>query len=488
MPGVIVKTAVRSGPAGEAAPAEGRYFVAGFTERGAVDEPIRVRSIAELEAATGGRVTYGAVYDDLVTYFSEGGGEAYVARLVGAAATAGTLSLVNRATTPLPTMAIDAASPGAWSTRLAVEVLDGGDPDTFTIRIYLDDELAETFENLTTPAYAAEIINARSVFINARTLGAATTGPTNNPAVMATTALSAGNDDRGAVTISTIAAALDRFGADYGPGAVAVPGYDSTAVGVILRNHAKAARRVALTATMQGATPEEAIDDATSLATSDGGEHVGLFWPWVRVPTADGLSRLISPEGFVAACRARASRTDGPWRTPAGDIAIASYVLGVETEVPRSVAETLDDEKVSVIRAMAGTVRLYGWRSLSTDTGNFAMLTARDTLNLVAAEAEKRLEQFVFQTIDGRGYLFSQVESELVGLLDPLRVRGGLYERVDEAGEQIDPGYSVDVGPAVNTPVVLARNEVRANVGIRVSPVGQLIVVTVTKAALSAAV
>jgi hypothetical protein len=486
MPGVNVRTTARSGPATNAAPGEARYFVAGMTERGDTVVPIRVRSAAELDEAIGGSVPYGSVYDDVRTYLEEGGSEVYIARVVGPDAEAGTLTLNDRAGTPLATLTITASSPGAWSSRLKVAVEAGSNTGTFRLRVLLDDALVETFDNLDTPQAAVDTLAARSAYIRATNLGSVTAAPANLPAILAATALSAGDDDRGAVTATVVGNALDRFTPDLGAGAVACPGYTSAQTGVALREHAKDNRRLALTAVAQGSTVSEAQQAADALSSSDGGEFVGLFYPWIRIPTGGSTSKLISPEGYVAACRNRAHRVEGPWRAPAGEIAIASFVVGVEKELTKAEGDSLDEERVSAIRTIAGTTRLYGWRSLSTDEANYALLTGRDTLNLLAVECEARLEQYVFSTIDGKGHLFGDVEAELVGLLDPLRAVNGLYERVDEDGTEIDPGYSVDVGPAVNTAQVLARNEVRANVAARVSPVGQLITVTITKSALGA--
>ena len=87
MPGVSVRTATRSGPVNQAVPLTGRYFVVGQFDRGPVDRPLRIRSLAELEVNYGSRVAYGSAYDDLRTYFEEGGTEAYVVRVAGPAAT-----------------------------------------------------------------------------------------------------------------------------------------------------------------------------------------------------------------------------------------------------------------------------------------------------------------------------------------------------------------------------------------------------------------
>ncbi len=489
MPGVVVRTATRSGPATDAAPGEARYFVAGLTELGDTAAAIRIRSTIELEQLTGTRVTYGAIYDDLRTFFEEGGGsEAWVARVVGAAATVGTLSLVDRAVAPVATVRIDAANPGAWSTRLTVAVEAGSNASTYRLRVHLDGAQVESFDNLATPQDAADTLLSRSVYIRATNLGSASVAPLNLPAIAGPVALSAGTDDRAAVTATTVGNALGRFSADLGTGAVATPGYASSQTGAALRTHAIATRRIALCAPALGETIIGAIAAADSLATVDGGEHVGLFYPWIRIPTGGATSKLVSPEGYVAACRSRAQREAGPWRAPAGEIAISAFVLGVERELTRAEGDQLDEERVSAIRTINGTTRLYGWRSLSTDEANYALLTGRDTLNLLAVTAKARLEQYVFHTIDGRGHLLRDVEAELVGLLDPLRQLGGLFERISEDGTSLDPGYSVDVSPAVNTPSVLASNEIRAVVAVRVSPVGQLVSLTIVKAGLGATV
>ncbi|KWW97400.1 hypothetical protein LI90_4372 (plasmid) [Carbonactinospora thermoautotrophica] len=485
MPGVIVRTATRSGPSTGLAPESARYFVAGLTERGSTTEPVRVRSMAEYEQMLGARVPYGTLYDDLKTYFEEGGAEAYVARVVGPAATVGKLTLNDRAGTPAPTLDIEAASPGAWSADLSVEVANGTAAGTYKLLVYWRGERVETWDNLTTPADAVTAL-AGSAWVRAKDKGSPSSPPDNQPAILARTPLSAGDDDRAAVTATHVTDALARFGPELGSGAVACPGYTSAQVGEAVIAHCKANRRIGLLATAQSATVQDALNAAAEI-TADG-EHAGLFYPWITVPDGASGTRTISPEGYVAACRARAHTRVGPWRAPAGEIAQARYVLGPSVELTRAEGDQLDEGRVSAIRRIVGTTRLYGWRSLSADTANYGLLIGRDMLNYLAVEAERLLESFVFETIDGKGQMLGRVQSTLVGLLDPIRQAGGLYERIDDAGAVLDPGYSVDVGPAVNTVQSLAANEVRAVVAVRVSPVGTLIDLTITKAALTASV
>lgn len=483
MPGVSVRTATRSGPVNAAAPASGRYFVGGITERGRAGVAVRIRSLAEYLVEFGGRVPYGSVYDDLRVYFEEGGSEAYVSRVVGPAAAVGTLTLKDRAGTPANTLRIDAVAPGSWSSDVTVEVAAGTNAGTYAIRVRQAGQLVETFDNLTSPADAVGATRG-SRLIRATDLGSVTAAPGNFPAVLAATALSAGTDDRASITAAHVTAALNVFGLDLGAGAVALPGYAATLVGRALIDHAKATRRIALLATAQGATPDQAIAASTGLIGPDA-EYAGLFYPWLTVPVAGSSTKLLSPEGYVAAMRARAHRDVGPWRAPAGDIAVATFVTGVERELTRAEGDRLDEAHVSAIRTISGTTRLYGWRSLSSDVNNYALLIGRDVLNTVAYAAEEALEQYVFQTIDGQGRLIASVQAELIGLLDPIRDAGGLYERIVD-GERLDPGYSVDVGPTVNTLAVLNSNTIAAVVAMRVSPVGTLIDLTIVKAGLTA--
>ena len=480
MPGVIVRTATRSGPVNPTVPASGRYFVVGQFDRGRTDVAQQVRSLAELEVLYGGRVAYGSAYDDLRMFFEEGGTEAYVIRVVGPAATKGTLTINNGAGTPAPALRVDALSAGAWSSDVSVAVAAGTLPDTF--KVIVDGPLesdTETYDNLASTADAVAALT-RSKYVRGVDLGAGV------PAPAAAAPLSAGTDDRAAITASMMTAGLARFGKEYGAGAVAIPGYTSALVGADLMAHAKEFRRLALMAAAQGASDADYLNAADTLIGLDG-EYGGIFGPWVSVPMGGGRTKLVSPEGYVAAMRARAHLSEGPWRAPAGELAVARFVVGVERELTRAQGDTLDEGHVSAIRTIAGTTRLYGWRSLSSDEENYALLVGRDVLNTVAYEAEARLEPYVFRTIDGKGQLLASVASTLVGILDPMRAAGGLYERTVN-GEQVDPGYSVDVGPTVNTDAVLAANKVAAVVALRVSPVGTLIDLTIVKAGLTATV
>ena len=474
MPGVNVTTQTRTGPVAFNAAPSGQVFMAGQAERGSVTSAVAVRGLADFISKFGDRVAYSHLYDNIATFFEEGGSLAYVTRVVGPAATAGSITLNDRQTPSEPTLEIDAASPGAWSSNLDV-VVDDTTGSLTEIRIVLNDVTVETFSGATVEDLVSAM--ADSKYVVATNLGSDGVAPANKPAE-GTFTLSAGSDDRSNITSTHYANALARFDLSLGDGAVAIPGVGASVHSALI-THAAANRRIALLSEGENASV------ATLKTTADGlnSEYAGLFAPWVQISTPTG-SRYTSPEGYVAAVRNRAHSEAGPWRAPAGQIAVARSVIGLKADYNRATGDELDAAKVNAIRLINNTVRLYGWRSLSDDTANYALLIGRDVLNRIVVESERRLEQFVFQTIDGRGQLLSEIGGTITGILEPMRAAGGLFERTAEDGTPLDPGYLVETGSTVNTIENLANNVVNARVSVRVSPAAALISVTIVKVGL----
>jgi len=258
---------------------------------------------------------------------------------------------------------------------------------------------------------------------------------------------------------------------------VATPGVGST-VHASLVTHAEANRRIALLSSDETDSIANVISDAAAVDS----DFAGLFAPWVKINAATG-PRFTSPEGYVAAVRNRAHSSDGPWRSPAGQIAAAKFVTGLKYDYTRAEGDELDAGKVSAIRVIANLPRLYGWRSLSNDVDNFSLLSARDILNYVTTKCEAALEEYVFQTIDAKGHLLSAVHGALVGVMQPIANANGVFAKYDANKEEVDPGYLVDTD-SVNTIDNLALNEVRALVSLRPSPSAALISVTIVKVGL----
>ncbi len=454
------------------------YFTVGLAERGSATEVARVTSLAQFEAVFGVRPNYGNLYDDIAMFFSEGGGEAYVARVVGPAATQGSLAtpLVDRAGTPLSTLQVTAKGPGAWSSGVTVQIVNGTILNTFTLIVAHLGLEVERFANLVSPADALTR-TAGSTWITLTNLASATAAPNNNPAVSGPTALAAGTDDRASVVAATLVAALARFGPQFGDGAVAVPGGgDATHAGLIA--HAEGHNRMAILASARGTTASQ----LATLANGLDSEFAGFFGPWVLTRDAFGGLLAIPPDGYVAAVRARAHRDLGPWAAPAGERSRSGVVVAPDQIFDNATANSLEDSKVNPILPLTSGVRLYGWRSLSSDTPNWRLLTGIDVINRIVVAAQVDLERMLFETIDAKGHLLSRIEGALIAIVEPMAKAGGLYPWIElDAGGQpieLDPGYLVTTDP---TREVASANLVKATVAVRVSPTAVMVMLTVTK-------
>lgn len=491
MPGVVITTGAISGPTAPGRAPASTYFVVGQAERGPTDRAVLVTSFAEFVRVFGDATSFATLWHDVRVFFAEGGTRCYVVRVVGDAAAVGALStpLQDQATTPGSSLTVAAASAGAWSSTVSVLPLAGATPDTFRLQVLIGGKVVEDYGALRTPASAASRINDgpdASRYIRVTAAGSTAEAPLNNPKPLTTpVTLTAGADDRAAIVAADYIAALGLFDEGLGDGAVAIPGLGS-AVHDALIVHADAMNRIAILASELGNDRGTLLGQAADLDAA----RAGLFAPWVKVPDGFGGTRVISPEGYVAACRARAHEAAGPWRAGAGVLAQARYVVAPDQVFSPVDGDELDAGKVNVIRSIGATTRVYGWRSLSADQQNYKMLSAADVINRIVTECRRVLEPYVYAPIDAKGQLLSAMAGTLEGVVQPMAMAGGLFARTEEQNGQmveVDPGYRVVTGQELNSVASLANDEIRGAVAVRPAPTAALVMLTVNKASVTAA-
>lgn len=489
MPGVTITTAVRTGPTSTTVRASSQAFFVGLAERGPVDEAVLVTSLAEFEETFGGYVTYAYLHPTVQTFFEEGGTQCYIARVVGPGATSAQVLLNVGGVGGANCIRLTANGPGTWAHDMDIEVVASG--SSKNIKLYYNDVLVFATGLKSTTLQLVTAINSSAIASKYMTAVKLTDGM---PEVSAVTAFGAGtfvdgDDDRTENTVDTtftaFSTALSLFNDSFGPGAVSCP--ETNAINADLIAHANTYNRIAICHLAEAATGITAA--AASLAAETGSEHAALYYPWVYVPTdVAGVTRLIPPDGYAAGKRALAHNQTGPHQPYAGLISAARFVTGVEVDVNRTLGDSLDTDYVNAIRIIANTVRIYGARSLSLDTENFRFITTQDTVNSVVAEANASMEDLIFAVVDGRGGLFSSIEGRLTGICERMKAIGALYEALDVNGKLIDPGYSVKCDASINTTAQLAGGTVKAQLGVRVSPIGDKIEVTIVKSNLTATV
>lgn len=513
MPGISVTTGVRVGPTGvDTAPAS-TLFIAGTAERGPINEARLVLGMSQFESIYGEFTSGTTLWDNVKTFFEEGGTRCYVARTAGGSSPAlakADVDIVDASAGICVTLT--AKNEGVWANtgggKEGLKAIVTVASSAVTLSVYYKNVLVWTggpFVNETlidgSTKYAKQsIVEAVNSAPALSELLTAATGASNLVPAANTYSLTGGVDNTSTATAANYVSALALFDYDLGSGAVAIPGQASATIWAGLRDHAIANRRIALCASAQSADSTTALGDAdgywgTTAATRTEGSYMAWFWPWVEVPDGYGSVRAQSPEAYAAAARARAHSQTGAWRIGAGEISTAKYVTGLyavdssgnRVTVTKTLADTMDAGRVNSLRVINGAVRVYGARSVSADDTNWRFITYRDTLNYITMQAEKALEPLVFSPIDGRGNLFGRVEATLTGLMEPIRINGGVYEGVNQdTGQIVDRGYSVDVSSANNPVAQLAEGVVSAVIGVRVSPVADQYSITITKSTLTA--
>jgi phage tail sheath protein FI len=485
MPGVVISTAVRTGPSATTVRESSQLFVVGKAQRGPADEAVLIESIADFEAKFGGYLSSSYLHPTVETFFEEGGTQCYVARTVGASATSGELELDDSLAATVLT--ITANGPGTWSADVDIEVVEVVAGTSFKVNLYYQDALVYSTGTVTSAAQAAGRINLSAVaaqYVSA----AATDGATTLPVAIAATALSTGAAGS-TVVVGDYVDSLDLFNGALGSGAVTCPEISNSTMHDALIAHANTNSRIAILHDVENASVAAVKVTAVALQGGDNAEHAALYYPWIEVPTTvNGVTRFIPPVGYVAAKRATAHNQTGSHVPAAGLLSASRFVTGVKTDIDKTNGDSLDDAGVNAIRIIQNSVRIYGARSLSADDENFRYITAQDTVNHVVIEAGRSLEDLVFSTIDGRNTIFSAIESRLIAILSPLRDIGALFEAFDANGRKIDSGFTVRCDAKLNPVSQLAGGTVKAKVGLRVSSVGDKIEVDIIKSNLTASV
>lgn len=484
MPGVTISTAVRSGPIGNTIRPSSQAFFCGLADRGPTDKATLCGSLVDFESVYGQYQSYSYLHPTVETFFEEGGTQCWISRVAGPSATTGFVTL-NDGTND--TVTFTANGPGVWSSGLSITTVAGGIANSRTVTLALSgvtifvatdttatDQIVSKFASSTIASYYVTVTDEGAALVD----------------IFAAQSLSAGDDDRSNVTSAHYITGLTLFNDAYGVGAVACPESEVQAVYAGLLAHANSHNRIAIihTAAAQTASQAETVG-ITIRGNESNTEHGALYWPWINVPTSlVGVTRVIPPDGYVAAARARAHNGKGSHQPGAGVISVSRWIVSLESEANSATGNALDYDNVNALRVIDGAIRVYGARSLSNDTSNFRYITAQDTVNGVVYEANKTLEELVFSVIDGRGNIFAAVQARLIAILEPRRISGALYEAFDPVGKRIDMGYTVRCDKSLNPATQLADGLVKAKIGVRVSSVGDQINVDIVKSNLTTSV
>ena len=493
MPGVQITTAVRTGPAVTGTAPDSTFFIVGRTERGTDSGAKLVTSLDEYVTYFGGYVADFYTYSSVRTFFEEGGANCYVSRASAAAAVRAERDcLVSAAATGIK---LTAVGKGTWGNNIGVTIAVTGSTNTVTLTYGTTPVtfFSATVSNINELKSALENDLVAPNYVSVALL-AGTTGSELLAAVSPAGSLATGTD--GSIALTDYTAALADFTEELGGGCVAIPGVASGTLAATdeviyngIRTHAMQFNRIGLCSFASGASDSAVRTNSTSYGSADntGHEYLAFFYPWVTIPSGTGVTLTIPPEGYVAAVRSKTQNSTGSWKAYAGVASNARFVTGIATAISQTTGDLLDAARVNALRVISNDIRIYGARSHSTVTAQWRFITAREVINYVVNQANIALEPLVFSTIDGRKTIYADVTAALQSVLEPVRIAGGLYEGFNAVGKRLDYGYTIKVDDALNPASQLESGLIKAQVGIRVSTIGDKITVNIVKSNLTTA-
>lgn len=277
-----------------------------------------------------------------------------------------------------------------------------------------------------------------------------------------------------------VASALAALTKDLGPGQVFVPGALGQAADThtALLDHAAATNRVALLDAAASSTAAALIAMADTLSVTANARYGALFAPAAIVPgITAGTTRTVPFSALEAGIMARNDAAYTPNVASAGVNGRSRFAVDLSATYTDAERESLNDAGVDIAKPVYGEVRAYGYRTLADLTTGWGLLSNARLNMEIAAKAEEIGERYLFTQMDGRRVTISQFGADLTGMLVPYYEAGSLF------GTSAEDAFYVDVGPAVNTLDTIAAGDLRAILGLRMSPFAEYVVIEIVKVA-----
>lgn len=454
------------------------YFV-GASERGPIDGPRQIASLSDFTTKYGARQTSSALYDAVETYFAEGGSRMTIQRVIGTGAVAASRTLLDGSAAVALTVTagqLGSPDPGVWGNSLSVAVVAGAGAGQFVLVVTRSGVEVERSPSLDDTAAAVAWARTNSKYLVV-TQGVST----NDPAVAAAAALSAGADGA-ALADANWQTALDAIPRDLGPGQIAAPGRTTAAGQLQLLAHAQNRNRFALLDAPDTASDTTLVAAAQALYTAPnkGRRYGQLLAPWDVVPGLTALTtRTVPPSARAAAQYARVDALGNPNQAAAGRYGIARFAIDLSqaawTDTQR---QSLSEAGVTVSRRRFGSViQTYDAVTLADQANDAGWVSAPNVRTIMAYVAEATLvgDSHQFDQVDGNGRALGAFRGDLIGAANDLYNVGALY------GGTPAEAFLVDTGPTLNTAVSLQAGEMHAQVALRTSPTARRVVIDVVK-------
>jgi len=479
----------------------------GLTERGPVGQAVLVTSFEEFVETFGGFTPNSDLALAAFAFFENGGQILWVVRTVhytdintaaSKTSTAATLTLNDRATTPVPTLKVDAKWDGAYANdiRAVIAAATSGAANEFNLTVEDNGLVTEVFPNLsmdpTKENYVETVVNhpdRGSNLIKVDDLSSATAAPANMPALGTFGPLTGGGDGLTSLAdIDFIGSSASKTGLRaldivQDLSLLIVPGRATSAVHNAMISYCEAARDKGCFAILDPPANQSATAIVTYVETTAAilglSEFAAIYWPRVKVLNPSkavfgNASQLtVPPSGHLAGVYARVdnSRPGGVYVPPAGiENGRLFGVLGFETSdvLEEAKRDLVFPKRINPLTVFPGAPRhIDGARTLKGN-GNFPTV------------AERRGVIFIEQSLK-LGLLFAKHQNNTESLRATLSrtVTAFLLIQLKNAAfSSANPkkAFFVDFGEALNPPSVIFSGQVVGRIGLATAKPAEFIV------------
>jgi len=425
-------------------------------------------------------------------FFSNGGKELYVKRILHTDATAAKVDIVTSGAATVATFTSKNA--GADGNNLRIVLTAGSVGSTYTVYVYkesgaagiADDLLLERYENVvfndpTSSDFAETVINTVSsnIVVSASASGTPVmtnpyplTGGSNGTTVVAADYTAY----KGGASVFDDFASLDRPLVFFLP---AVQYLASAKVSVYdaASSWAESNNGFVIVETPENQTVANAISFAGSLTDSS---NAAAYYPWLYIADpigrGTGSLRKIGPSGSVAGLYLATDTSRGVFKAPAGIQTTVSGVVAVEKSFSSAELDSMNSSvsPVNPLRQIPGAgLSVMGARTLKQDGTANKYVNMRRSLIYIRKQLKNLTEFAIFENNDE--ILWGRIRTSLNSFLTEYKNQGGLR------GATNGQAFFILCDASNNNAQAIANGEVHIQVGVALQYPAEFIVIDLSQ-------
>jgi len=203
-----------------------------------------------------------------------------------------------------------------------------------------------------------------------------------------------------------------------------------------------------------------------------------FYFPWIRVADplkAVGEQVAVPPSGHLAGIYARSDAQRGVHKAPANEVILGA--LGTQYPVSKIAQGSLNAKGVNVIRNFGGTIKVYGGRTLASDSQGgdpeWTYINVRRLFNYMRESIDNGTQWVVFEP--NAPELWSKIRRNVSAFLTNTWASGALL------GNTPEQAFYVRCDETTNPPEVRNLGQVITEIGVAVVKPAEFVIFRVSQ-------